>query len=92
VLGRIRTVARPPRSVAVVYDSGIEGSRSDGVAGVAIRFADPGVTADDVIVSIAGIPGTVVISNDREVRERSERIGALALWAEALVAWSRRRR
>ncbi|HAX80947.1 MAG TPA: hypothetical protein DCY40_00060 [Actinobacteria bacterium] len=92
VLGRIRTVARPPRSVTVVYDSSIEASRTGGVAGVAVHFAPPGITADDVIVGMAATAGTVVISNDREVRERSERAGALALWAEALVAWARRRR
>ena len=92
VLGRIRTIARPPRSVTVVYDSSREGSRIKGVAGVAVRFAPPGTTADDVIVGLASVPGTVVISNDREVRERAERAGALALWAEALVAWARRRR
>jgi hypothetical protein len=92
VLGRIRTVARPPRSVTVVYDSSIEGSRTGGVAGVAVHFAPPGTTADDVIVGMAATAGTVVISNDREVRERSERVGALSLWSEALVAWARRRR
>ncbi|MEK7253034.1 MAG: NYN domain-containing protein [Actinomycetota bacterium] len=91
LLGRMRTIARPPRSVTVVYDSSREGSKAKGVAGVAVRFAPPGTTADDVIVGLAGIPGTVVISNDREVRERAERAGALALWAEALVAWAKRR-
>jgi hypothetical protein len=92
VLVRLRTLARPPRSVAVVYDSGIEGSRTGGAAGVMVHFAPPGVTADDLIVKMAATAGTVVISNDREVRERAERIGALALWAEALVAWVRKRR
>lgn len=92
VLGRMRTIARPPRSVTVVYDSNREGSLVTGAAGVAVRFAPPGTSADDVIVGMASVPGTVVISNDREVRERAERAGALALWAEALVAWTRRRR
>jgi hypothetical protein len=91
VLGRIRTMARPPRSVTVVYDSSREGSRVTGVAGVVVTFAPPGVSADDVIVKLAAVPGTVVISNDREVRERAASAGALALWAEALVAWARRR-
>ena len=92
VLVRLRTLARPPRSVAVVYDSSIEGSRSGGAAGVMVHFAPPGVTADDLIVKMAATPGTVVISNDRAVRERAEALGALALWAEALVAWVRKRR
>ena len=74
--------------MTVVYDSSREGSKAKGVAGVAVRFAPPGTTADDVIVGLAGIPGTVVISNDREVRERAERRRP-ALWAEALVAWAK---
>jgi hypothetical protein len=92
VLGRLRTMARPPRSVTVVYDSSREGSRVSGVSGVVVTFAPPGTSADDVIVRLAAVPGTVVISNDREVRERAAGVGALALWAEALVAWARRRR
>ncbi len=92
VLARIRTVARPPRRVTVVYDSSIEGSRSGGAAGVMVHFAPPGTSADDVIVALAAAKGTIVVSNDREVRERSERVGALALWSDAVVAWSRRRR
>lgn len=91
VLARLRASARPPRSVTVVYDSAIEASRVRGVAGVVVRFAPPGTSADDVIVAAAATPGTVVVSNDRAVRERSEQAGAIALWAEALVAWSRRR-
>jgi len=92
VLARLRTVARPPRSVTVVYDSSREGSRVSGVGGVVVTFSPPGTSADDVIVRLAAVPGTVVISNDREVRERATQAGALALWSEALVAWSRKRR
>ena len=91
---RLRALARPPRSVTVVYDSQLEGSdgfKVQGVSGVSVRFTAPGSSADDVIVGMAA-PGTVVISNDRAVRERSERNGAVALWSEALVAWVRKRR
>jgi rRNA-processing protein FCF1 len=63
-----------------------------GIGGVVVTFAPPGTSADDVIVRLAAVPGTVVISNDREVRERATQAGALALWSEALVAWARRRR
>jgi hypothetical protein len=94
VLARLRALARPPRSVTVVYDSQLEGSdgfKVQGVSGVSVRFTAPGSSADDVIVGMAA-PGTVVISNDRAVRERSERNGAVALWSEALVAWVRKRR
>ncbi len=95
VLARLRALARPPRSVTVIYDSSLEGADGfmvQGVSGVSVRFTPKGMSADDLIVKMAGTPGTVVISNDREVRERSERGGALALWAEALVAWTRKRR
>jgi hypothetical protein len=87
VLGRIRTVARPPRSVTVVYDSSIEGSRTGGVAGVAVQFAPPGITADDDRLrpprrnrrsaTIGGL--------------HTERAGRFRFWAEALVPGRRRR-
>lgn len=91
VLSRLRILARPPRSLTVVYDSAEGASVRRGPAGVAVRFTEPGVSADDVLVDLAAVPGSVVISNDREVRERATAVGALALWSDALVAWSRRR-
>jgi hypothetical protein len=33
----------------------------------------------------------VVVSSDREVRERAEASGALALWSEGLAQWWQRR-
>lgn len=91
VLARLRTMAVPPRTVTVVYDSNMTGGRVEGTAGVSVRFAPPGIPADDVIVELAATPGAVVISNDRAVRERSASRGALALWSDAVVAWARRR-
>lgn len=91
VLARLRILARPPRALTVVYDSS-EGSASrDRPAGVEVVFTDAATTADDELVRMAAVPGAVVVSNDREVRERATAVGALAIWSDALVAWTRRR-
>jgi len=78
-------------SVEIVFDSalrdGREVSRSDD--GVVVRFAPQELIADDVIVQLSEQYGdtAVVISDDREVRERSARHGATVLWAGALADW-----
>lgn len=78
-------------SVEVVFDSGLRDgravSRSD--EGIVVRFAPEELIADDVIARIAEEHGAaaVVISDDREVRERSSRHGATVLWARALADW-----
>lgn len=94
LLSRLRTLGGPALILTVVWDSSLEHAASwRPGGGVDVRFAPPGVPADDVVVEIsAAAPRSVVITNDREVRERAERAGALALWSDALVAWSRRRR
>jgi TolA-binding protein len=78
-------------SVEVVFDSALQDGRavSTSDAGVVVRFAPEELIADDVIVELADEHGTaaVVISDDREVRERSARHGATVLWAQALADW-----
>jgi hypothetical protein len=45
-------------------------------------------SADEEIISLAGqVPGLVVITSDRRVREEAEARGAIGLWSEALVDW-----
>lgn len=88
-LGRLRA-ALNDRDVVVVFDSSLDegrgGYRSD--VGVEVAFAVGPMTADDEIVRLAGVvTGPVVVSDDREVRERSFRSGALTLWARALIDW-----
>ena len=58
-------------------------------SGVVVRFAEADVIADDVLVDLATDYGSaaIVISDDREVRDRSARHGATVLWAKALAAW-----
>jgi predicted RNA-binding protein with PIN domain len=83
--------ALSPGSIVVVFDSALSGGREsvDADSGVTVRFSPATSAADDVLAEEAGElgPGTVVISNDREVRERAAHSGALALWSDALVAW-----
>jgi hypothetical protein len=79
-------------TVTVVWDSNADQPGSRKPRGIDVRFAPAGVEADDVVVKIAaGLRRCVVITNDRAVRERAERTGALALWSDALVDWARRR-
>jgi YacP-like NYN domain-containing protein len=75
-------------SVLVVFDSTKEGERAVRSGRlVDIVFAPSHQSADDAIVERSAAPYTVVVSNDRELRERSEERGALVLWSDALVAW-----
>lgn len=82
---RLRRLADGPLTVVVVWDSDVDvdAHRSDGVD---VRYVP---SADASIVDMAG-PGSVVVTNDRAVREESQRRGAVALWSHALVSWSSR--
>lgn len=78
-------------TIEVVFDSDLVDGRPITVteSGVVVRFADADVIADDVLVDLAAEHGStaIVISDDREVRDRSARHGATVLWAKALAAW-----
>jgi hypothetical protein len=94
LLRRLLLIAPPTMRVSVVWDSSIDGAAATRSGRLEVRFADGNATADDVVVGLAGdsaVPA-VVVSNDREVRERAARAGADALWADALVAWAAMRR
>ena len=78
--------------VTVVFDAvGVEG-RPGFVAdsGVRVTFSKEHL-ADDEIVRIAGsaTDGVVVVSDDRDVRERASRLGAVTLWSAAVAAASK---
>jgi hypothetical protein len=91
-VGRLVTLAARRLAVVVVYDSAeSEGDPPQRRTGVEVRFSGE-QTADDALVELAaGIGGrTIVISGDRAVRERSERVGAVALWSAALREWALR--
>jgi hypothetical protein len=91
-VGRLRLVAREAE-VLVVFDSEITDDEAlPSPAGGAGTVFSGGRIADDAIVDLASTrANAVVITNDREVRERAEATGAVALWSDALVEWSRRR-
>ena len=61
---------------------------------VRVRFSDPGVEADDVVIDlVASIPAAtavIVASSDNRVRDGSRRRGANLLHARQLVAVLRR--
>lgn len=81
----------PGSRITVVFDSALAGGREETVSaeGVVVRFSPPGATADDMLAEEAAASGVsaVVVSNDREVRQRVSESGALALWADALIRW-----
>jgi hypothetical protein len=85
--GRIRRLADGPVRVVVIWDSDREpGSSVDGA--VWVRFVPH---ADDAITEQveAETGDVVVVTSDRELRERVERAGGLALWSSALIDWMR---
>ncbi len=81
--------------ITVVFDSSRdpEGSKVRRDSRVEVRFTAPELTADDEIVTLvaADRQPVVVVSNDRELRDRAESAGADALWSDALASWARRR-
>ena len=90
MLGRLLRFLRKGRVIAVfdsVLSDGRSAIRDD--TGVEVRFTDVGSIADDVIVEMAADLGSraVIVSDDREVRERSDVHGATVLWSQALVSW-----
>ena len=77
VLRRVRRLGGPGITVTVVWDSAAEPDGPRVPEGLDVRFAPPGVPADDVLVELAAaVPRAVVITNDREGRERAEAGGA----------------
>jgi len=91
VLQHLQKMAKGTLKVLVVYDSNIGPAETPLAPGaVSVRYSEAVGTADDEIVRLAGaLDGpVVVVSNDRAVRDRSEAVGAVPLWSQALVAWA----
>ncbi|GMR03101.1 MAG: hypothetical protein BMS9Abin20_1466 [Acidimicrobiia bacterium] len=88
-----RLAAASGADVVVVFDAAaVDGRRvfrSPG--GVDVRFSCER-TADDEIVEIVhgGATRSIVISNDREIRERCSGEGCVPVWSSAFVAWANR--
>jgi len=91
VVARAGRLARSTTAqILVVFDgpdaNGRAGFRS--TAGVSVRFSR-GDEADDVIAELvrAELGRTIVITNDRELRDRCTIEGCVPVWATAFVEW-----
>jgi hypothetical protein len=76
--------------VALVWDSRDGEHEVTRQRGLEVRFAGPGTTADDEIVAMVASASrpTVVVTSDRELRERAISGGATVVQSEALIAWA----
>lgn len=94
-LSRLRLRTMTTAQVTVVYDSAVnpEVETAAGPGGIRVRFTRQGRIADEEIAEIVeALDGpVVVVSSDREVREGTTELGAVALWSEALVQWIKAR-
>jgi hypothetical protein len=93
--GRLGSAA-PGLAVTVVFDSSIEPAESEGPWGgrqsrVSVVFAGGEIADDAIVERVCAGSDVVVVSNDRDLRHRSEACGAITVWSDALVEWSRRR-
>jgi hypothetical protein len=79
--------------VSLVWDSRDGEHRVDRQRGLEMRFAGLGTTADDEIVAMLASAArpVVVVTSDRELRERAIARGATVVQSEALIAWSNQR-
>jgi hypothetical protein len=85
LLGRL--ASRKPHRFLVVFDSMQPPGSPARMGDVEVVFTS-GEKADDRIVELAAAGAdlpVVVITNDRELRERVEAVGALSLWGDALA-------
>jgi hypothetical protein len=93
VIGRAGLLARNSAAEVIVVfdgpqDEGRSGFRSS--SGVVVTFSR-GDTADDVIASlVASRPErTVVVTNDRDLRDRCTVPGCVPIWSTAFLEWNR---
>lgn len=91
VVARAGRLARKAASdVLVVFDGPDDDGRSGfrTADGVAVTFSK-GIKADDVIVDLVydGPAGTVVITNDRDLRTRCTVPGCVPIWSTAFLEW-----
>ncbi|MEX2323830.1 MAG: NYN domain-containing protein [Acidimicrobiia bacterium] len=79
--------------VSLVWDSRDGEHQVTRQRGLEVRFAGLGTTADDEIVAMLASASrpAVVVTSDRELRERAIARGATVIQSEALIAWSNQR-
>jgi len=92
-LDRFDRLAATPHRIVAVFDSGQKVALAPAIdpGGIEVRFASQAASADDAIVDLVAAltSPAIVITNDRELRERVEANRALALWATAFAEWVR---
>ena len=84
----------PATAVTIVFDSNVEdaaGSPEVKAGAAAVAFTSGGSADDEIVDRACAGEAAVVVSNDRDLRHRAEACGAVVLWSDALVEWSRRR-
>ncbi len=90
-LDRFDRLAGSAHRIIVVFDSDQTGSQAPvvGPSGIEVRFATEAECADDEIVALVSAltTPTVVVTNDRDLRERVERSGVVSLWSTAFASW-----
>ncbi|GMQ93111.1 MAG: hypothetical protein BMS9Abin12_0588 [Acidimicrobiia bacterium] len=91
VVGRAGRLARSTTAEILVVFDGPDADGSTGfqsTAGVSVRFSR-GDEADDVIADLVRTERgrTIVITNDRELRDRCTIEGCVPVWATAFVEW-----
>ncbi len=89
--------ARVKQKIVVVFDRGVPGGESRVLsgAGLSVRFAPTGSSADDVIVGLvrksASPKGMTVVTSDRDLASRVRRLGGKVLSASEFAAELRKR-
>lgn len=88
-VARLRRLANGPLAAVVFFDTDQEPETHTNF-GVSVRYVPD---ADAAIAALAAEVDheTIVVSTDKEVRERSAAHGAIALWGTAFSSWIRRR-
>lgn len=88
-VARIQRLADGPVTAVVFFDTP-EGAESYRNARVSVRYVPE---ADDAIVELVSTTANdcVVITTDKELRERAAEHGAITLWGTAFSSWIRRR-
>lgn len=88
-VARLRRLSDGPVSAIVFFDTGAEAETHSNF-GVAVRYVENADSAIEAVVAAADVD-CIVISTDKEVRDRTAVHGALTLWGTALSDWIMRR-
>ncbi|MFP5333535.1 MAG: hypothetical protein ACLGHX_14385 [Acidimicrobiia bacterium] len=88
-VARLRRLADGPIAAIVFFDTS-HAAEAHANFGVSVRYVADADDAIEAFVAQADAP-TVVVSTDKEVRERARAHGSIGLWGLALSRWIQRR-